>query len=74
MTLVPPAVFIAALALQLRYFKPKALISKTGSQVASQAALDVYSLFPKTVRDFIGKLDDVDVGEESDEEEIDGLS
>ena len=72
---MPLAVFIAALALQLRYFKPRRLASKAGAQVASQDTLDVFSLLPKTFRDALSKLDDYDIGEveSEDEEENDGM-
>ena len=70
MTLVPPAVFIAVMALQLRYFNPQSLISTTGAHVSSQATLDIYSLLPKALRETLNKLNEFDIGE--DDEENDG--
>lgn len=71
-TLVPPTVFIAVMALQLRFFKPRSLLSTAGIQVSSQATLDIYSLLPKKVRDTLSKLEELDIVEDSDEEN-DGL-
>ena len=69
-TLVPPAVFIAVMALQLRFFRPRS-IKSTSAQVSSQATLDIYSLLPKAFHKTLNKLNEFDV-EDSDDED-DGL-
>ncbi len=61
-SLIPPAVFIAVLAMQLRYFTPK---SPLASRLEEEAiAVDLVSLFPKFVRNAVQSLRD-----EGDEEE-----
>ena len=72
MTLVPPAVFIAVMALQIRFFNSRSLISYAGAHVSSQATLDVYSLLPKALQDALSKLNEFDIGEDP-EEENDGM-
>ena len=67
-TLVPPAVFIAVMAMQLRYFRPRSSVATSGDQVDSQAAIDVYSFLPKVFRDTLSKLNEVDSEENSDED------
>ncbi len=70
-TLVPPAVFIAVMAMQLRYFRPRSSRTTAGDQLDSQAAIDIYSVLPKVFRDTLSKLDEGDIGEDSDDE-VDG--
>lgn len=67
-TLVPPAVFIAVMSLQLRFFNSRSLISYTRAHVSSQATLDVYSLLPKAFQNALNKLNEFDIGEDPDEE------
>ena len=67
-TLVPPAVFIAVMAMQLRYFRPRSSAATAGDQVESQAAIDIYSFLPKVFRDTLSKLNEGDIEEDSDEE------
>ena len=67
-TLVPPAVFIAVMAMQLRYFRPRSSVATAGDQVDSQATIDIYSFLPRVVRDTLSKLSEGDTGEDSDEE------
>lgn len=71
-TLVPPAVFIAVMALQLRFFKPRPLTSTAGAQVTSQPTISLYAFLPKNVREKLRELNEAEVGEDSDEE-VDGL-
>lgn len=70
-TLVPPAVFIAVMAMQLRYFRPRSSAATAGDQVESQATIDIYSVLPKVFRDTLSRLDEGDIGEDSDDE-VDG--
>lgn len=71
-TLVPPAVFIAVMAMQLRYFRPRSSAATAGDQVESQAAIDIYSFLPKVFRDTLSKLNEGDIGEEDSDEEVNG--
>ena len=56
------------MALQLRFFNPRSLISYAGAHVSSQSTLDVYSLLPKAFQDTLNKLNKFDIGEDPDEE------
>ena len=47
-------------------------MATAGAQVASQAAIDIYSILPKAFRDTLSKLDEVDFGEDPDDDEDDG--
>ena len=59
------------MAMQLRYFRPRSSMATAGSQVDSQATIDVYSFLPKVFRDTLSRLNEVDVEEDSDDD-VDG--
>ena len=63
--LIPPAVFIAVLAMQLRYFSPQSPLSPRGSQ-GETTSLDLVSLLPKFLRNAVKKMRD-ELEEDDDE-------
>ncbi len=56
-SLIPSAVFIAVLAMQLRYFSPQSLLSSRGSQ-GETTSLDLVSLLPKFIRNTVEQMRD----------------
>ena len=63
-SLIPPAVFIAVLAMQLRYFTPKSPLASRLEEEAGATAVDLTTLFPQFVRSAIKRFqDDDDEGE-----------
>ena len=67
-SLIPPAVFIAVLALQLRYFTPKSPFA-THVEEEAATAIDLVSLFPQFVRTAIEKVKEEAEEEETNDEE-----
>lgn len=62
-TLVPPAIFVAVMAMQLRYFKP----SLFAGQTTALANLDVSSFLPNFMRTALRNLDSLSWEEEEAE-------
>lgn len=58
-SLIPPAIFIAVMAMQLRYFSP--MMSTTDA-----ASFDLSSLLPSTLRSYITSAPHNNTGEAND--------
>lgn len=56
-SLIPPAIFIAVMAMQLRYFKPSFHTQgRAGQMETSFSALDLSTLVPFAMRNVVRKL------------------
>lgn len=71
-SLIPPAVFIAVLAMQLRYFTPKSPLASRLEEEAGATAVDLATLFPQFVRSALKRFQDEAREDEDEEGETEG--